>query len=118
MIPATWTPVHRESDGELVGYLADGVPMTLIGHPLGSGSLEVDGLVALDGKWLCRLPNPMPPGTLDASMPEPDWERRYVVIAETNPRECRIRLAMEDPDEQRSQATLPVPVGGLLMREE
>ncbi len=90
--------------------------MTRIGVPLTRGTLEERGLVELDGTWQCRLPTPLPPGGLDASTPAADWTWRYVVIAETSPNGCRVRLAMSDPAEQRSFAVLPVPVGDLLRR--
>jgi hypothetical protein len=107
--------MHRE-DGELVGYLADNVPMTLIGQPLDRGTLEERGLVAIDGRWQCRLPNPLPARGVDATSPAPDWEWRYVVIAEASPNGCRVRLAMAEPAELRAFAVLPVPVGHLLRR--
>ncbi|MES2171912.1 MAG: hypothetical protein V4479_14520 [Actinomycetota bacterium] len=116
MIPSDWQPVHRE-DGELVGYLAGGAPVTRVGLPLTSGTLEERGLAELDGRWQCRLPNPLPMEGLDAETPAPDWDWRYVVITETSPMECRIRLYMAYPEEMRSWATLPVPVGTLLRRE-
>ncbi|MCU1412806.1 MAG: hypothetical protein JWN80_146 [Microbacteriaceae bacterium] len=115
-MPADWLPVRRD-DGELVGYLANDIPMTLVGQPLDHGTLEERGLIALDGRWQCRLPNPLPAGGIDASTPATDWDWRYVVIAETSPAECRVRLYMAYPEELRSWATLPVPVGELLRRE-
>lgn len=66
MTPTDWTPHHRASDGELVGYLsedADGtVPRTLFGAPLAPAGprtaavavLESRGLVSLADPWLLR----------------------------------------------------------------
>ena len=66
MIPTDWTPHHRASDAELVGYLtedADGtVPRTLFGAPLAPAGprtaavavLESRGLVSLADPWLLR----------------------------------------------------------------
>jgi hypothetical protein len=116
VIPSEWQPVHRD-DGELVGYLADGIPMTLIGQPLEGGTLEERGLAAIDGRWQCRLPALLPSGILNASDPAEDWAWRHVVIVEASPAGCRVRLLMGPPEELRSQAALPVPVGGLLRRE-
>ena len=117
MIPSDWQPVHRD-DGELVGYLAAGEQRTLIGLPLDRGTLEERGLVAIDGRWQARLPSPLPPGILDASTPAEEWGWRDVVVVEASPTECRIRLSMAYPEELKSQAVLPVPVGDLLRREE
>jgi hypothetical protein len=116
VIPADWLPVRRD-DGELVGYLANDIPMTLVGQPLDHGTLEERGLITLDGRWQCRLPTPLPASGIDASTPATDWDWRYVVIAETSPAECRVRLYMAYPEELRSWATLPVPVSELLRRE-
>jgi hypothetical protein len=116
VIPADWQPVHRE-DGELVGYLAGGRELTLIGLPLDVGRLEERGLAAIDGRWQARLPSPLPPGILDASQPALDWGWRDVVIVETSPVECRVRPVMSYPEELHAQAVLPVPVGELLRRE-
>jgi hypothetical protein len=116
VIPADWQPVHRD-DGELVGYLAGGVPMTLIGQPLEGGTLEERGLVAIDGRWQARLPATLPAGILDASHPAAEWEWRNVVIVEVSPAECRVRLLTGAPEQLLSHATLPLPVGGLLRRE-
>lgn len=64
MIPSTWLPHYRASDGELVGYL-DGADAavtarTLFGYPLteaGSADdavrvLETQGLACLGERWL------------------------------------------------------------------
>lgn len=66
MIPSSWLPHFRASDGELVGYL-DGtdsavVPRTLFGYALAeSGSrtegvrvLEERGLACLGERWLLK----------------------------------------------------------------
>ncbi len=125
MIPSTWRPYRRDSDDELVGYLTDdGTPMSLIGLPLGDPGPDAEamlserGLAALDGRWLCRIPNPLPPGRVDATRPAEDWPLRHVVIVEAGPDQCRVRPLMPHPEELDSQATLPVPVHGLLSREE
>ena len=67
MIPSTWIPHYRASDGELAGYL-DGVdpavvPLTLFGYPLAeAGALaeavkvvEQRGLSCLSERWELRL---------------------------------------------------------------
>ena len=66
MIPSNWTPYHRDSDDELVGYLIDGspqrVPVNLAGYPLAEAAelgaaqavLESTGLASLDQVWLWR----------------------------------------------------------------
>lgn len=67
MIPSTWIPHYRTSDGELVGYL-DGadpavVPRTLFGYPLADAGampdavevLERRGLSCLSERWELRL---------------------------------------------------------------
>ena len=82
VIPRRWTPVHR-ADGEHVGYLVPSgepglvLPVTLVGAAIGP-SQEADvatallaerGLAALDRRWWCRLPDPLPRGVLDAGNP-------------------------------------------------
>ena len=66
MIPDSWTPHHRDSDAELVGYLTDDaegtVPRTLFGAPLAAAGprsaavavLESRGLGSLADPWLLR----------------------------------------------------------------
>lgn len=67
MIPSTWLPHFRGSDGELVGYL-DGadptvVPRTLFGYALGDAGPAVDagrlleqrGLACLQDRWELTL---------------------------------------------------------------
>jgi len=66
VIPSTWTPYVRESDGELLGYLLRDergtVPLTLFGYPLAEASeqaaaaqiLETSGLAALARRWRLR----------------------------------------------------------------
>lgn len=69
MIPSTWLPHFRGSDGELVGYL-DGAdpavtPRTLFGYPLGDPGpadharrqLESRGLACLADRWTLLLPS-------------------------------------------------------------
>ena len=128
VIPTSWTPVHRPSDAELVGYLApDGapglaVPTSLVGLPLGPSRpspeavavLVTDGLRSLDRRWWCRLPSPMPSGVLAAAEPGANWTWRAVVLVEVSPSGCTVRLEMAEPAELRARASLPVPVGGLL----
>ena len=131
VIPTSWTPVHRPSDAELVGYLApDGapglaVPTSLVGLPLGpsrpaaeaAAVLVADGLHSLDRRWWCRLPSPMPSGVLAAAEPGADWTWRAVVLVEVSPSGCTVRLEMAEPAELRARASLPVPVGGLLLEQ-
>jgi hypothetical protein len=122
--------VHRPADGEHVGYLApDGapdlvVPVTLVGSALGPAQdpaaatalLSARGLAALDRRWWCRLPAPLTDGT-EAGHPEDDWGWAAVVLVEASPAGCRIRLEWAAPAELRAQASLPVPVGDLLLPE-
>jgi hypothetical protein len=115
VIPSNWQPVRREDDDELVGYLTpDGTTVNLIGIP--TAHLEWNGLASLDGRWLCRLPDPLP-RLVDASEPAADWHWRSVVIVETSPTVCRVRPQLAEPTELLSAAVLPVPVDGLLRRE-
>jgi hypothetical protein len=128
VIPTSWTPVHRPSDAEHVGYLApDGapglvVPTSLVGRPLGpprpsadaTAVLVADGLRILDRRWWCRLPSPMPSGVLPAAQPRADWSWHPVVLVEVSPEGCSVRLEMAEPAELRARAALPVPVGDLL----
>ena len=128
MIPRSWTPVHRPSDGEHVGYLApagdDGrrVPTSLLGLPLDGARdrhvaealLIAHGLASLDRRWWCRLPASLTPGLLSAAEPLPEWRWRQVAVVEVSPTGCSVRLAMAPPEEMRSRAALPVPVGDLL----
>jgi hypothetical protein len=131
VIPTSWTPVHRPSDAEHVGYLVpDGVdgcvvPTSLVGVPLGTarssaeavGMLVADGLRSLDRRWWCRLPATLPGGVLEASDPRVDWSWRPVLLVEVSPEACTVRLEMAEPAELRARATLPVPVGGLLCEQ-
>jgi len=128
VIPTSWTPVHRPSDAELVGYLApDGapglaVPTSLVGLPLGpsrpaaeaAAVLVADGLRSLDRRWWCRLPTTLPDGVLAAARPCADWTWRPVLLVEVGPDSCTVRLEMAEPAELRARAALPVPVGDLL----
>jgi hypothetical protein len=128
VIPTSWTPVHRPSDAEHVGYLVpDGapglaVPTSLVGLPLGPARpsdeavavLVGSGLRSLDRRWWCRLPSSMPAGVLAAARPCADWHWRLVVLVEVSSEGCTVRLEMAEPAELRARATLPVPVGDLL----
>ncbi len=129
MTTTEWDVVRRPGDGETVGYLVpDGhlvVPVTLVGTPLGAARTEADatallrsrGLAVLDGRWWCRLPDPLPRGVTDAGEPEPGWGWRAVVLVEVSPTGCRVRPEWPEPAELGGQATLPVPVGDLLRAE-
>jgi hypothetical protein len=128
VIPTGWQPVRRPADGEHVGYLVpDGspglvLPVTLLGSALGpphdrptaTALLAARGLVALDRRWWCRLPAPLPPGALPAGEPADGWEWRPVVLVEVSSAECRVRPEWAAPGELTAQAVLPVPVGDLL----
>jgi hypothetical protein len=131
VIPPSWTPVHRPSDDELVGYLAATdaedlvVPTSLVGTPLGDAQdraaaerfLVADGLRLLDRRWWCRLPDRLPAGVLPVVEPRADWHWRPVVLVEVSSDGCTVRLEMAEPAELRARAALPVPVGGLLLEE-
>jgi hypothetical protein len=129
MIPVHWEAVRRPADGELVGYLVpDGpgvVPTTLVGTPLGGpgpaadarAALVARGLVALDRRWWCRLPAPLPRGSLDASSPAPHWDWCAVVVVETAPDRAVVRPEWPAPEEMGARAALPVPVGDLLREQ-
>jgi hypothetical protein len=59
MIPSTWLPHFRGSDGELAGYL-DGteptvVPRTLFGYPLAAAGSTADAVRVLDERGLACL---------------------------------------------------------------
>ena len=122
--------MHR-ADGEHVGYLVpDGspglaLPVTLVGAAMGpplevsaaTALLRARGLAALDRRWWCRLPPALPPGVLPADDPPADWDWRPVVLVEVSPAGCRVRPELAAPEELTAQATLPVPVSGLLRAE-
>ena len=127
MIPSEWVPFQR-ADGEHVGHLVpDGppglvLPVTLVGAALGPSQdrasatvlLAARGLSALDRRWWCRLPDPLPAGVLAADDPPAEWEWRPVVLVEVSPAGCHVRPEMAAPEELTAQAALPVPVGALL----
>ena len=130
MIPDHWETVRRPDDDEVVGYLVpaggtDAVPTSLVGTALADARtataaralLVTRGLRALDRRWWCRLPSPLPAGILDAASPEDDWEWRPVVIVEAGPDGARLRPEWPAPEELTGQAALPVPVDGLLREE-
>jgi hypothetical protein len=130
VIPTSWTPVTRPSDAEHVGYLVpdgDGrvVPTSLVGSALGPaqdrGSAVVllveRGLRSLDRRWWCRLPATLPAGVLRAREPEDGWEWRPVVVIEASPSGCTVRPEWPAPEELTSRASLPVPVGALLLEQ-
>ena len=59
MIPSSWIPHYRASDGELVGYL-DGaeptvVPRTLFGYALAESCLAAEAVRVLEAKGLSCL---------------------------------------------------------------
>lgn len=130
VIPTHWTAVHRPDDGEHVGYLSPersdrAVPHLLVGAPLApacpredaAALLRQHGLRALDRRWWCRLPAVLPRGTTDAGDPQPDWEWRPVVVVEASPEGCTVRPEWPAPEELTGRASLPTPVGDLLLVE-
>lgn len=62
MIPPTWTPVERDDDGELLGYLepvGDAVrPVSPFGYPVGEPGDEEDGDERLQSLGLRYLAEP------------------------------------------------------------
>jgi hypothetical protein len=130
VIPNSWTSVRRPADDEPVGYLApDGdrvVPTTLVGTPL-DGPMPRDearavllarGLRALDRRWWCRLPDPLPRGgTVDAADLRDGWDWRPVLVVEAAPDGVRVRPEWAAPEELSGRAALPVPVGDLLRED-
>ncbi|ANE42922.1 hypothetical protein [Deinococcus puniceus] len=130
MIPPTWQECRRPNDDtdddELVGYLMSAgeqvIPVTLIGTPLGEAQanatavalLHERGLMTLNGRWWCLLPEVVLGTDTDPLQPQPSWEWRSVFIVEASPQECRVRLEMPAEEERTSTVTLPVPVGELL----
>ena len=130
VIPAHWQAVRRPDDAELVGYLvadagSGSVPTTLVGTAL-SGPLPADdarstlverGLPALDRRWWCRLPTPLPRGLLAGHEPADDWDWRPVLIVEAGPSGVRVRPEWAEPHETAALVALPVPVGGLLLTD-
>ncbi len=122
--------MHR-ADGEHVGYLvADAstglaLPVTLVGAAIGlsqeparaTSVLRTRGLAALDRRWWCRLPSPLPRGVLAAGDPAEGWDWRSVVLVEVSPSGCHVRPEMAAPEELTARAALPVPVRGLLRAE-
>lgn len=126
MIPPTWQECRRPADDELVGYLVPAgelfIPVTLVGMPLGAAQAEADaaallherGLMTLNGRWWCLLPELLLGTDTDPQQPQPSWGWRSVFIVEASPQECRVRLEMPAEEERTSTVTLPVPVGDLL----
>jgi hypothetical protein len=84
MIPSTWHPVHREDDGELIGYVeptADGhQARTLFGYPLGAPTsddeaettLRTLGLGYLANRWLLTLADRADPVAVEIVEVTPD----------------------------------------------
>ena len=114
MIPATWLPVHRPSDDELVGYLVpdeDGFqPVSRVGHPMGAvmdeaaarSLLHQGGLIELNRRFWTDWPGE-------------GWTN--VVIIETSPVEVRFRREWAEPAQLRETITIPNPVGDTLRHE-
>lgn len=122
MIPSTWLPHRRASDGEHVGYLvphAPGVfvPVTLIGTVLGapgplpqaSALLDAHGLAALAGRWWCVLPDVLTQNLTDLSQPDPSWSPRPVRIVEVGTTGCSVRLEFPGPDERAVRVRVRLP---------
>jgi hypothetical protein len=115
-LPASWLPVRRPSDGELVGFLVpDGEnyrPATVFGYVLGpampaaeaSAVLIATGLDVLHERWVL----------VHESVDRPT----LVEIAEASPERVVVQTlyyAMSGGRGSRWQ--LPVPLGGTLLRQ-
>lgn len=116
--------MHRPEDGEHVGYLSpDGVPRLLTGATLTASAADArdrlvsGGLRALDRRWWCRLPAPLPRGVTDAAQPPEDWNWQPVVLVEVSPTICTVRPEWPAPEEMDARAVLPTPVGDLLREQ-
>ncbi len=116
--------MRRPEDGEHVGYLSpDGRPRLLTGATLASAAADAHdllvarGLRALDRRWWCRLPTPLPSGITDAAEPAEDWDWQPVVLVEVSPITCTVRPEWPAPEAMDARAVLPTPVGELLREE-
>lgn len=114
MVPSTWHPHRRDSDGELVGYL-DGsdpavTPRTIFGYALAEAGAAVDalrvleerGLSCLGERWLLARDDGAP---VDVMIMSAYLDRVEVVETE---------YGCYGPDSPRH--SLAVPTGDLLTR--
>lgn len=62
MIPTHWTPHRRDSDQELIGYLAvdehGSTPLTVFGYPLSAPGPRADAVRVLETRGLACLAEP------------------------------------------------------------
>ncbi len=114
MIPTDWTPLLRDGDDELLGYLLDEdagtTPLTLFGYPLARPSgradaarvLRTSGLAALAERWELRADDGRQvPVLILAAYPD------RVLVAEAP-------YGFVSPDSERF--TVPIPAAGRLTR--
>lgn len=91
MIPAHWTPHHREEDGERLGYLrpehGGHVPVTPFGHPVAGPLTEPEARAVLDALGLSYLAEPWL-----LTLPERE-EPLTVRIVEVTPERMRVASA-------------------------
>ena len=114
MIPATWLPVHRPADDELVGYLmatADAVqPVSRVGHPMGEATDEAAARRLLHERGLAELNR-----RFWTDWPGEGWTN--VVIIEASPAEVTFRREWAEPAQLRETITVPNPVGDVLRHD-
>ena len=80
------------------------------------GALVLGAVIAGTGalsRQLSRLPDPLPPGLLDAGEPRPDWSWQAVVLIEVTPTGATARPEFTGPGPS-GRVALPVPVRDLL----
>lgn len=121
-----WTHVHRQEDGEHVGWLeqhADGrvTARTLLGHALYEGSdladaedrLAAQGLAEVARAWNVRLPAVLA-GEIDVRDPAAEWNDRRCVVTEIRGDVALLRPAYPAPEEAQVQVSVALPADDVL----